>query len=85
MPHLIWDTEFPPEDPPPDADPLIWRLAYGLRSDHCRTDADGRCVACSEPAPCRLLTEALRGLVLAVARGDRYHQLIAPHPPPPPE
>lgn len=79
MPHLIWDPEFPPEEPPDDADPLVWRLAYGLRGDHCRAD-DGRCAACQEPAPCRLLTVALRGLVLAVARGDRYRQLLDPTP-----
>lgn len=76
MPYLSWDTDRPPERPPDDADPLVWRLAYGLRTDHCRTDADGRCRGCAEPAPCRLLTVALQGLVLAVARGERYDLML---------
>jgi hypothetical protein len=77
MPHLIWDTEHPPEQPPAAADPLIWRLAYGLRGDHIKADADGRCAACREPAPCHLLSVALEGLVLAMARGERYALLEA--------
>lgn len=78
---LLWNPDHPPEEPPESADPLIWRLAYGLRGEHARRDADGRCAACREPAPCRLLAVALQGLVLAVARGERYRQIDNAPPP----
>ena len=51
MPHVEWDPEQPPAEPPPGADPLIWRLAYGLHSDH-RPHTDGFCVTCRQFWPC---------------------------------
>ena len=72
MPHLDWDPENPPAEPPPGADTLIWRLAHGLRTDHSRVGVDGFCVTCRTFSPCRPLRLAERGLVLAVKR----------HPPP---
>ena len=77
---LIWRFDEVPERPPDGADPLIWRLAYGLRGDHLPEDPEGRCAVCREPAPCRLLGVALQGLVLAAARGERYAALTRLEP-----
>lgn len=68
MPHLQFDLMHAPADPPPGANPLIWRLAHGLRIDHARIDSEGLCTACGEAAPCEFATVALRGFLLAVGR-----------------
>ena len=64
MPHVEWDPEHPPAEPPPGADPLIWRLAYGLHSDH-RPHTDGFCVTCREFWPCAPRRLADQGLAAA--------------------
>jgi hypothetical protein len=49
----------PPEAAPEGADPLIWRLAYGLFRDH-QPGGGGECASCHRQAPCewRLLAQA---------------------------
>jgi hypothetical protein len=51
VPQAEWDPEHPPAEPPAGADPLIWRLAYGLYRDHY-PHTDGFCVTCREFWPC---------------------------------
>jgi hypothetical protein len=41
---MPYDPENPPPEPPRGADPLVWRLAYQVHSDH-RLGPDGRCTA----------------------------------------
>jgi hypothetical protein len=68
VPHIDWDTEDPPAEPPCGADPLIWRLSLSLRQDHLGYDSEGSCLACRGRWPCRMRIAAEQGLVLAVRR-----------------
>lgn len=63
---MTWDPEDPPAEPPPDADPLVWRLSYGLYQDH-RVHTDGFCVTCKQFWPCPNRRTAERGLAVAHA------------------
>ena len=72
MARIPFNPDNPPEEPPRGAHPLIWRLAWQVRSDHV-PDADGFCLArscrtCWAHWPChpRRLAEA----GLAAAAGD---------------
>ena len=92
VPHIDWDTEDPPTEPPRGADPLVWRLALSLREDHLRYDSEGSCVACRGRWPCRLRIAAEQGLVLAVRRPgplavvhDPAHEPGPPSPRPGPD
>jgi hypothetical protein len=65
MPHVDWDPERPPAEPPEGADPLLWRLAFGLYSDH-RPHNDGFCVTCGEFWPCAPRRLADQGFAAAL-------------------
>ncbi len=68
---LPYDPEDPPARPPAGADPLTWRLAYQVLSDHRRSPFG----ACRSPLcehadwPCR--PARLAGLGLRTALGAR--------------
>ncbi len=66
--ELPYDTAAPPADPPPGANPLIWRLAYALREAH-QPRGDGFCGACRTFVPCDDARLAAEGLQSAIAHG----------------
>jgi hypothetical protein len=78
VPHIDWDTEDPPTEPPCGADPLIWRLSLSLREDHLGYDAGGLCLSCRGRWPCRMRIAAEQGLVLAVRRPGPLAELERP-------
>ena len=58
-------SDGPTAEPPAGADPLLWRLAYGLHRDH-RAQPDGSCVTCRQAWPCAPRGLADRGLSAAL-------------------
>jgi hypothetical protein len=61
LPHDPNNSDNPPVEAPPGADPLLWRLAYSVYETH-RSRADGFC-ACRDFWPCehaRLAGDHLR-------------------------
>jgi hypothetical protein len=65
MPNVDEDPEQPSAEPPAGADPLIWRLAFGLHRDH-RPHNDGFCQTCRAYWPCAPHNLARLGFVAAV-------------------
>ena len=68
--RLPYDPERPPREPPTDADPLTWMLAYGLHVEH-QPGTDGFCsaLACRPHAklwPCDASALARSGFLDAV-------------------
>ncbi len=59
----------PPAVPPVGADPLIWRLAYGLYLDHS-AHTDAFCVTCKNYWPCEWRLLAEHAFVQAFRRSD---------------
>lgn len=70
MSPVDWDPDHPPAEPPAGADPLLWRLAYGLHRDH-RPQTDGFCMTCREFWPCRPRHLAGQGFLAAVQSPGR--------------
>jgi hypothetical protein len=67
MVSLPFDTDAPPEQPPPCcADPLLWRVARALYEEH-RWEPGGRCL-CGDRYPCSRARLAERGLVTSCTR-----------------
>ncbi len=67
---LPFDPECPPEEPPANADPLTWSMAYQLHRDH-QPGPDGFCVAVTCRAgfafwPCEPAKLAGAGLIEAL-------------------
>jgi hypothetical protein len=71
--HLPYDPEDPPPEPPPGSDPLVWRLAYGLHSDH-QPDSYGWCVVCRPLTtwPCNSSRLSAVGFAAAVDSRTRH-------------
>jgi hypothetical protein len=73
MTSLPFDPQNPPEEPPANANPLTWSMAYQIHSDH-QPAADGFCVAITCKTrfafwPCDALALASAGFITAVDRG----------------
>jgi hypothetical protein len=67
MVSLSFDTEDPPEQPPPGcADPLLWRVSVALHQEH-RWYRGDRC-SCGDRYPCDRGRLAERGLVISCTR-----------------
>jgi hypothetical protein len=77
MTYSDWDPQHPPEEAPAGADPLFWRLAFGLFRDH-RPDIDDRCVTCRAGWPCGPRRLADEGFAKAMGQyppaGGRRHE-----------
>lgn len=70
MVSLSFDTEEPPEQPPPGcADPLLWLVSYALRREH-QWDLGGLCL-CGDRYPCDSARLAERGLITSSTRRRR--------------
>lgn len=87
MYEVPFDPERPPEEPPPGIpQPMLWRLARRLFTDHqCSAAGTGpalalRCRTCGDPWPCRGRRLAERGLV-AACRPARSRHLRGRHGP----
>ncbi|HEX8627837.1 MAG TPA: hypothetical protein VF755_06675 [Catenuloplanes sp.] len=70
MTPLLFDPDNPPDEPPPGVrQPLLWRLAIGLRRDHDLDRTPGgqpdRCRVCRAPWPCLVRRTAERALLVA--------------------
>jgi 8-oxo-dGTP pyrophosphatase MutT (NUDIX family) len=76
--RLPFDPEDPPSEPPAGADPLMWRLAYTVHSEHL-PEWEGWCKAPScrgIGARWRCRSSKLAALGLATAMGARAPQLF---------
>jgi hypothetical protein len=68
----------PSAEPPDDADPLVWRLAYGLARDH-RDGEGGRCATCHAPWPCPSRELAQAGFAKAMDLDAHPDENSAPY------
>jgi hypothetical protein len=81
----LFDLDNPPAHPPEGADPLMWRLAYQVHTDHeCSPFGWCRAAECRQaPWPCRPARLAELGFATALGarapwsmlnRSRRFHQ-----------